>query len=829
MSNPARPNILGTSLRCLTHPLSWLAVALLLCNDHLFKVLMPSWLTGKLSDFAGLFFFPFVLAAIASLPLDRLRVSPHRAGGLTIVITGVCFTLIKIVPAINLLAGEVLSRAIGYRTVFVLDSTDVVALIMLLPAWRLWKQPAPNARGRAGWVALAIGAAASLASSPPSTQMGIVGVQASLPRFTLDCIHYQLFPSGQNDPIKTIEIAPDGKVWAGGNHAIARFDPSNESWQTFKLPEGNWYLRHISIGPDNIPWATIWSGKEPYPSQLLRFDGQGFQRASEVEAVITSTINHVAVAPDHSLWFATDDGAYRWDQANNQWQHYDPSSGWTGSRVWEIRFTPDGTIWLTHDTSTSYHALPIESSNTGNWKLRTTQEDTEPGNRTSYDKAYDARDGRIWFSGQRFFDPVHMQWVRTVNDDPADGQAIDSSGRLWLVQQFTDKKAVLIPNPVSSPREQWLYFGKAEGLTGDKIASVAIDGDDRLWFGSDYGAEAGSVSRCKPPGDRPNSTTLAAFAGYGSGSRTLTRFDSLDGGLTWSSQSVASYDGYSNPKVVVEPLPDLASLRDPDNDAIMYRITRGQSIERSADSGATWTTEVVLTPWTQAQEALYATRTGYYQTSSLPTAAEIDRPTGNLVLGMGLEGGLVRTPDGQWHRVKVGDYQHIEARGTAILFDAVSSSVLLLEFCAGIALACCLFGLALSAWGIKRKTLKSALVLSALGFGMPLFRGLYAGTFMDMSTYALCAQVALLILSGIGLVAASSQARSEQFHARFGIALAISILGMILYWLPFILWSQNIIPTRSVATIIAVVVSCVSLILQTTVSRRSGRKQPVIQ
>ncbi len=54
--------IARNSLRCLQHPATWLSIALLLVNDHVLKVLYPSWITGKLSDFAGLFFFPFLLA-----------------------------------------------------------------------------------------------------------------------------------------------------------------------------------------------------------------------------------------------------------------------------------------------------------------------------------------------------------------------------------------------------------------------------------------------------------------------------------------------------------------------------------------------------------------------------------------------------------------------------------------------------------------------------------------------------------------------------------------------------------------------------------------------
>jgi hypothetical protein len=54
------------------------AVALLVLNDHVFKARWPGLVTGKLSDVAGLTFFPIVLDALAAvLPgrraMDRVR------------------------------------------------------------------------------------------------------------------------------------------------------------------------------------------------------------------------------------------------------------------------------------------------------------------------------------------------------------------------------------------------------------------------------------------------------------------------------------------------------------------------------------------------------------------------------------------------------------------------------------------------------------------------------------------------------------------------------------------------------------------------------------
>jgi hypothetical protein len=47
----------------LLHPVALGALALLVLNDHLFKRVCPSPVTGKLSDFAGVFVLPLVLSA----------------------------------------------------------------------------------------------------------------------------------------------------------------------------------------------------------------------------------------------------------------------------------------------------------------------------------------------------------------------------------------------------------------------------------------------------------------------------------------------------------------------------------------------------------------------------------------------------------------------------------------------------------------------------------------------------------------------------------------------------------------------------------------------
>lgn len=94
------------------HPLTLGAVMLLILNDHVFKASWPSWWTGKLSDVAGLAFFPLLLQALwehaAWLATRSFR--PSRGVLLAcVLLTGACFAATKLSP----FAGSLWQWALG--------------------------------------------------------------------------------------------------------------------------------------------------------------------------------------------------------------------------------------------------------------------------------------------------------------------------------------------------------------------------------------------------------------------------------------------------------------------------------------------------------------------------------------------------------------------------------------------------------------------------------------------------------------------------------------------------------------------------------------------
>jgi len=166
---------LPAALHALTHPAALLGLGLLILNDHLLKTLTPSPLTGKLSDFAGLFVLPFFFITLLALPGDMLEVSSRRVAAFSFAFSGLWFAALKTLPPINALSSKALEWLLGRPLLLVCDPTDLAALLSLYPAWRLWlraeRDACPSARKSGGlsFVLLSWALIATSPSPPPQS------------------------------------------------------------------------------------------------------------------------------------------------------------------------------------------------------------------------------------------------------------------------------------------------------------------------------------------------------------------------------------------------------------------------------------------------------------------------------------------------------------------------------------------------------------------------------------------------------------------------------------------------------------------------------------
>ena len=165
------------AMRAFGDPRTVGAILMLLINDHLLKGAAPVWVTGKLSDFAGLVFFPLLVVFLISPLTSRAR---NPAIAWAIAITGIWFTAIKTTAAAAGLTERIVEWLTPFTSTIVTDPTDLVALASLLITTRIWSDTRRSTTNRSpNRLRLAIGLAAiaSIATSFPTPQEGITDLR----------------------------------------------------------------------------------------------------------------------------------------------------------------------------------------------------------------------------------------------------------------------------------------------------------------------------------------------------------------------------------------------------------------------------------------------------------------------------------------------------------------------------------------------------------------------------------------------------------------------------------------------------------------------------
>ena len=156
----------------LASPVSLVAIATLLINDHLLKPFAPSVVTGKLSDLAGLYFAPLVvLVGVFAVSFGRLERRPIAVARVAYLVVAGIFAALKLAEAT---ASPLLSLAsgLGFPVAIAVDPTDLIALGVLPLSYAAWSARLRHAASvRVGWprrlVTLSLAAGSIVATSGP--------------------------------------------------------------------------------------------------------------------------------------------------------------------------------------------------------------------------------------------------------------------------------------------------------------------------------------------------------------------------------------------------------------------------------------------------------------------------------------------------------------------------------------------------------------------------------------------------------------------------------------------------------------------------------------
>ena len=135
-----RKTLFWRALNCLAHPVSVIALFVVILNALVLQRSWPSWWTGKIGDAAWMVFFPFLIATILIWLIPSRWLRNHKTTGLLSIVTVfIGFSLLKSVPIVNSSVVDAMT-VLGLSTKLMLDPTDLIVLPILLIAWLVWKQ-----------------------------------------------------------------------------------------------------------------------------------------------------------------------------------------------------------------------------------------------------------------------------------------------------------------------------------------------------------------------------------------------------------------------------------------------------------------------------------------------------------------------------------------------------------------------------------------------------------------------------------------------------------------------------------------------------------------
>lgn len=278
--------------------------------------------------------------------------------------------------------------------------------------------------------------------------------------------------------ISSISVHQD-TVWFGSldNMVMSQYH-LNQGWDLVQVPGEipHFDLRCVAVAADGSLWiGTAYTG-------LIHYMPNAAEKWATLDTsnsgLVDDQVHDILVAPDGSLWIATNKGISHYTPGDPpEWETIAPSV--TPYVVRSLAWGQDGSLWVGLKNSIA-HYMPGQ---TPAWETFTSQNSPYPGGNVA-DIAVDS-DGSVWFGsyggGVIHYSPTlspTWQIYTTGNsglvNDRVTALALSQGGKLWVGTE----------NGVSHRTGSgWENFGVEHGLTGSAIRAILADNDDSAWFG----------------------------------------------------------------------------------------------------------------------------------------------------------------------------------------------------------------------------------------------------------------------------------------------------------------------------------------------------------
>lgn len=364
------------------------------------------------------------------------------------------------IPRLMVTSGQGTSLFDG-RSSLVLDSR---------PAWdALQTRPGVFFLATAEGIARVVYAVTSGSSNPPTPQPDIID---NFPATTLAVSEDRVWAGGK-DGVRAFDLesgrlvttyltdtlgiggvqalaAERGSLWVGGENGLLQI--VEDHFQIFPLPAPITGVTALAVAPNGAVWLGAHNG-------AARWDGEGWQVFTPANGLASPFIRAIDFDVAGGVWFATPNGAIRYDTGQQLWQRYfrQATAALTSDNILALCVDPAGTVWLGTEAGTT--SLVGRSA-----------------------KAY-----------------VNHYDGQAPGSQQTNLLARDGDGNLW-VGSYDAGVSVLSGDLSDRGNTSWLVFDQNTSLLPDnEVTAMAVDDQNQVWVGTSRGLGICTLAGCQAP------------------------------------------------------------------------------------------------------------------------------------------------------------------------------------------------------------------------------------------------------------------------------------------------------------------------------------------
>jgi len=323
--------------------------------------------------------------------------------------------------------------------------------------------------------------------------------------------------------VLTIALDGRGRLWFGTegggvsvlDHGGTPSYKEDDTWTTFTITNGlaGDSVYAIALDSEGWLWFSTYSGVS-----VLDDGGTPFDKDDDTWTTFTTTdglagnyVEAIVVDGGNRLWFGTysngvsmlDHGGTPFYKGDDAWTTFTTADGLASNQVWAIALDGGGGLWFGASGGVSVldHGGTPSYKEDDTWATFTTT-DGLAGN-TVYAIAVDSG-GRLWSGtysdgvsvldhrGTPFYKGDDIWTTFTESDGLANNYVraivVDGGNRPWF-GTYSDGVSVLDHGgtPFYKGDDTWVTFTESDGLADNYVHAIALDGGNRLWFGTRVG------------------------------------------------------------------------------------------------------------------------------------------------------------------------------------------------------------------------------------------------------------------------------------------------------------------------------------------------------